>query len=475
MKTAEKKMDEKSEFLGTENIRKLLFKLSIPVIIGMLVQAIYNIVDTFFVGVAYGTESVQAIGGLSIAFPVQMIIMAFGIVLGTGGSSIISRTLGAREKEKAERVLGNVFSLSLILSILIAIPCLLYLDPILKVFGATAGVLPYAREYLKYIILGGIFFVFGVAAQNIVRSEGNSRLAMSAMLIGGGLNIFLDPLFMFGFGMGVEGAAIATVLSQAIASFWLLLYYLKGKGAVRFRPENLKLDSGIIKEIGAIGTGSFIMECSSSVMMIFVYNALATYGGDVAIAVFGITMKINSFIFLPLLGLGFGLQPIVGFNYGAKRYGRIVEAVKLSLAATTAFGVLGLLIVYLFAEKLFIIFSADPEYLELGKTAVKVMVLGTPLIGLNVVASILFQALGKARPAFLLSISRQLLFLIPAVVILPSLYKLDGVWAAFPVSDLLAFMLSGFMLLRVYKLFKESKDSLKVGTGAEIADTISHI
>ena len=468
-------MEEKSEFLGTEKIRKLLFKLSTPVIIGLLVQALYNVVDTFFVGLAYGEDSVQAIGGLSIAFPVQMIIMAFGIVLGTGGSSIISRALGAREKEKAERVLGNVFSLSLIFSILIAVPCLLYLDPILKIFGATAGVLPYARDYLKYIILGGIFFVFGVAAQNIVRSEGNSRLAMNVMLIGGGLNIFLDPLFMFGFGLGVEGAAIATVLSQAIASVCLLIYYIKGKGAVHFRPENLKLDTGIIKEIGAIGTGSFIMECSSSVMMIFVYNALATYGGDVAIAVFGITMKINSFIFLPLLGLGFGLQPIVGFNYGAKRYGRIVEAVKLSLVAATAFGALGLIIVYLFAEKLLIIFSADPEYLELGKIAVRIMVLGTPLIGLNVVASILFQALGKARPAFLLSISRQLLFLIPAVVILPGLYKLDGVWAAFPVSDLLAFLLSGFMLLRIYRIFKESKYSLKVSTGSETADKISQL
>ncbi len=468
-------MDEKSEFLGKDDIKKLLFKLSTPVIIGMLVQALYNVVDTFFVGLAYGADSVQAIGGLSIAFPVQMIIMAFGIVLGTGGSSIISRALGAREYNKAERVLGNVFSLSLILSVLIAIPCLLYLDPILKIFGATAGVLPYARDYLKYIILGGIFFVFGVAVQNIVRSEGNARLAMNAMLVGGGLNILLDPFFMFGFGMGVEGAAIATVLSQAVASVWLLLYYLKGKGTVHFRSETLKPDPEIIKEIGVIGTGSFVMECSSSIMMIFVYNALAVYGGDVAIAVFGVVMKINSFIFLPLLGMGFGLQPIVGFNYGAKRYGRIAEAVKLSLVAATTFGLLGLLIIYLFKEQILGLFSTDPNYLAVGENAVMIMVLGTPLIGLNVVTSILFQALGKAKPAFLLSISRQLLFLIPAVVFLPRLYELDGVWAAFPVSDLLAFMLSGFLLFRVHRIFKEHKDSSKVGAGSEITDKITHI
>lgn len=468
-------MDEKSEFLGKESIRKLLFKLSAPIVVGMLVQALYNVVDTFFVGMAYGADSVQAIGGLSIAFPIQMMIIAFGIVLGTGGSSIISRALGAREYEKAERVLGNVFSLSLILSVLIAIPCLYYLDLILKVFGATAGVLPYARDYLQIIIAGGASFVFGVAVQHVVRSEGNARLAMNAMLVGGGLNIFLDPFFMFGFGMGVKGAAIATVLSQVVASVWLLLYYLKGKGAVHFRSETLKPDLKIVKEIGAIGIGSFVMQFSNSIMMIFVYNALATYGGDVAIAVFGVVMRINSFIFMSLLGMAFGLQPIVGFNYGAKKYGRIAEAVKLSVAVTTAIGFFGLLFIFLFRVQLLQLFSSDPQYLELGKNAIVIMLLGMPLVGLNIITSTLFQALGKARPAFLLSISRQLLFLIPAIIVLPDFYKLDGVWAAFPVADLLAFMLSGFLLFRIYRFFKEHKDSLKAGTGSEVADKISPI
>jgi Na+-driven multidrug efflux pump len=210
-------------------------------------------------------------------------------------------------------------------------------------------------------------------------------------------------------------------------------------------------------------------------MMIFVYNALAMYGGDVAIAVFGVVIKINSFIFMPLMGLGFGLQPIIGFNYGAKRYDRIVEAVKLSLAVTTAFGLFGLLIIYLFTEQILGLFSADQQYLEMGKTAVMIMILGTPLIGLNVVTSILFQSLGKAKPAFLLSMSRQLLFLIPAVILLPRLYNLPGVWAAFPVADFLAFLLSGFLLFRVYRVFKERKHSSKIIVGSEIADNVSHI
>jgi putative MATE family efflux protein len=462
-------MEEKSEFLGKEKVSKLLFKLSAPVIVGMLVQALYNVVDTFFVGQAYGTESVQAIGGLSIAFPIQMVIMAFGVVLGTGGSSIISRALGSKELEKAERTLGNVFSLSLILSILISIPCLLFLDGILGIFGATPGIMPYAVEYLEYIILGAIFFVFGVAVQNIVRAEGNARLAMNAMLIAAGLNIILDPILMFGFGMGVQGAAIATVLSQAVSSVWLLQYCLKGKGAVHFKSRYLKPELKIVKEIGSIGVGSFVMQVSASVMMIFVYNALATYGGDVAIAVFGTIIKVNSFIFLPLLGMAFGLQPIVGYNYGAKQFGRIAEAVKLTLMATMSFGTFGLIMIYLFTGQILGLFSADPQYLDVGKHAVRIMLLGMPLIGLNVVSMTVFQALGKARPSFLLSLSRQVLFLIPLVVILPGYFELDGVWAAYPISDLLAFLLSGYLLLRIYRIFKERPVSSGIGSAAEFA------
>ena len=464
-----------SDFLGKEDVRKLLLRLSTPVIIGMLVQALYNIIDTFFVARAYGAESVEAIGGLSIAFPVQMMIMAVGIFLGTGGASIISRSLGSKEIEKAEKVLGNVFTLNLIVSILIGIPCLLYLDPILHLFGATPGILPYARQYLQIIIAGGIVFVFGVSVQNIVRAQGNTRLAMNAMLMGVGLNFILAPILIFGFDMGVQGAAIATVLSQGLASAWLLQYCILGKGAVKFRSETLKPDMKIIKEISAIGLGSFVLDSASNVMMIFVYNALASYGGDAAIAVFGIIIKIISFIFLPLLGIAFGLQPIVGYNYGAKKYERISEAVKLALAATTVFGTFGLLVMTLFKAQLLGLFSADPEYMEMGKTALTIMVLGTPLIGINVITTILFQALGKAKPAFVLSICRQLLFLIPLVIVLPGLYGLTGVWAAFPVADFLAFMLSGLLLFRTYRIFKNSQAASKVGSGSEIAEKVSHI
>jgi putative MATE family efflux protein len=465
-------MDEKSAFLGEEKISKLLVKLSTPVIIGMLAQALYNIIDTLFVGRAYGAESVDAIGGLSIAFPIQMMVMAVGIFLGTGGASIISRALGARNNEKAEKVLGNLFTLNLIIGVVIAILCLHYLDPILRIFGATPGVLPYAREYLKIILTGGIVFVYGVSIQNVVRSQGNTRLAMNAMLLAVGLNVILAPIFVFGFGMGVRGTALATLLAQGTASVWLLLYCIKGKGAVKFKSETLKLDRKIVKEIATVGAASFVLDSAMSIMMIFVYNALAVYGGDASIAVFGTVMKINSFIFMTIMGMGFGLQPVVGFNYGAKKYGRIVEAVKTTLAMATIFGIFGLAIIYLLRVQLLGLFSTDPEYLAVGKEATLIMILGTPLTGLNIITSTLFQALGKAKPAFILSLSRQIIFLIPLIIVLPRLYGLVGIWAAFPIADSLAFLLSGFLLYRLYKIFKEYKDPSKISIGSETVDKI---
>jgi putative MATE family efflux protein len=463
-------MDDKSAFLGTENIRKLLFKLSAPVIVGMLAQALYNIIDTLFVGRAYGAESVDAIGGLSIAFPIQMMVTAVGIFLGTGGASIISRALGARDNKKAEKVIGNLFTLNFIIGVFIAVFCLHYLDPILRIFGATAGVLPYAREYLKIILAGGIVFVYGVSIQNIIRAQGNTHLAMNAMLLGVCLNIILAPIFVFGYRMGVRGTALATLFAQGTASVWLLLYCIKGKGAVKFRSKNLKLDSKIVKEIATVGAGSFVMESAMSIMMICVYNALAIYGGDASIAVFGTVMKINAFILMTIMGMGFGLQPVVGFNYGAKKYGRIVEALKITLAAATIFGILGLAIIYLLKEQLLRLFSTDIEYLAIGKDAIMIIVLGTPLVGMNVITSTLFQALGKAKPAFILSLSRQILFLIPLITILPRIYGLDGVWTAFPIADSLAFLLSSFLLFRLYKLLKERIDSSKVSVESEITD-----
>jgi putative MATE family efflux protein len=449
-------MEEKSDFLGREDIKKLLFKLSLPGIIAMMVQAFYNVVDTFFVAKAYGAEeSILAIGGLTVAFPIQMILIGIAVMLGTGSASIISRALGAKEIERARRALGNVYSAGLILGVLFFALSFFDLSPILKVFGATEGIMPFAVDYIQVILGGAITCILGIAVQNIVRAEGNARFAMNAMLLGAGLNIVLDPVMIFGFGMGVRGAAIATVFSQGVSALWLLHYFLTGKSAVHFGFENLKPDFGILKEIATIGAGPFAMDISQSVTIIFVNAALAVYGGDVAIAVYGLIFRLFSFVFMPLIGLSFGLQPIAGYNYGAGKPDRVVKAVKIAAMGAVSFGTAGFMVMFLFPQQLLSIFSSDPVLLDLGKTAMRIIVLGMPLLGINIIGSTLFQALGRARPSFILSVSRPILFFLPMVILLPRLYDLKGVWAAFPAADLMAVVLTLLFLLREQRLFQE--------------------
>ncbi len=449
-------MEGKSDFLGREDVKKLLFKLSLPGIIAMLVQAFYNVVDTFFVAKAYGAEEgILAIGGLTVAFPVQMILMGIAILLGAGSASVISRALGAKEIERARRALGNVYSAGLVLGVLFFAFSFFDLSPILKAFGATEGIMPFSVDYIRVILGGAITCILGISIQNIVRAEGNARFAMNAMLLGAGLNILLDPVMIFGFGMGVRGAAIATVFSQGVSALWLLHYFLAGKSAVHFGFENLKPDFGILKEIATIGAGPFAMDISQSITIIFVNAALAVYGGDVAIAVYGLIFRLFSFVFMPLIGLSFGLQPIAGYNYGAGKPERVVKAVKIATLGAVSFGTASFLVMFLFPQQLLSIFSSDPYLLDLGKPAMRIFVLGMPLLGINIIGSTLFQALGRARPSFILSVSRPILFFLPMVILLPRLYELNGVWAAFPASDLMAVVLTLLFLLREHRLFQQ--------------------
>ncbi|MDD4498460.1 MAG: MATE family efflux transporter, partial [Methanosarcinaceae archaeon] len=310
---------------------------------------------------------------------------------------------------------------------------------------------------LQVIMLGTVIFTLGISTEDLVRAEGNARFAMFAMFLGAGLNILLDPVFIFGFGMGVKGAAIATVLAQSASTAFLLSYFLRGKGSVSFRPESLKPDPAICKEILAIGLGPFIIEGSNSFMMIFVNHALGNYGGDVSIAAFGIIHRLFLFIFLPMLGISFGLQPIVGYNYGAKQFSRIIESVKLSLKVSTLFSLLGFLVLFLFPEYILPIFSPDAELTAVGTNAMKIIVLGLPVIGFQIVGTTVFQALGKARPAFFLSLARQLLFLLPLILVLPRFYGLNGIWVSFPISDILSFGLAAWLLFREYRSFEKRK------------------
>jgi putative MATE family efflux protein len=455
-------MDKRSRMLADEKIGKLLFKLSVPATIGMLVQAFYNLVDTVFVGRAYGTESIQAIGGIAVAFPIQMIGMAVSLAIGIGGASIISRRLGEREQDKAEKIFANLIFLSLFSSLLITGAGLICIVPLLKTFGATGTILPYALEYLEVILYGTVLFSFAMVTNAVIRAEGNAKVAMNSMLISGGLNVILDPIFIFSFGMGIRGAAIATVLAQAIGVLYVVHYFLSGKSTIRFRPAALKPDSKIIKDVLAIGVSPFARNVSGSFMVIILNNLLAFYGGDIAIAVFGIINRLLMFTLMPMFGIIQGLQPIVGFNYGAKNFGRVRETVKLAILATTVMSIAGFLILYLFPEQLFGIFSSDLQLISEGKSAVRIVVLATPLVGFQVVGAALYQALGKAKPSLFLSMCRQMLFLIPLVLVLPKYLDLQGVWAAFPLADVLAFTVTLVMVIREFRLLAEKGKNVKI-------------
>nr|WP_245676693.1 MATE family efflux transporter [Bacillus solimangrovi] len=421
-----------------------MVQLSVPAFIGMFVMALYNVVDTIFIARSVGTIGVA---GLSIAFPIQMIISAFAAAVGIGGSSIVSRLLGAKKEEEANDVFGHIVWLVGVLSIIMVVIALLFLDPILRLFGATEATLPYASDYLSIILIGSLFLAFAMSTNNVVRAEGNAKMAMSTMLVSSGVNLALDPIFIFGLDMGVQGAALATVIAQACAAIWIFSYFKGGKSSLTFKWIGLIPNRRIIQEIISIGTSSFVRQVSSSLMFVVVNWMLITYGSNMEVAIFGIINRIIMFAIMPMFGIVQGMQPIVGYNYGAKQFNRVGNTVKLSFIIATVMSTAVWIIILLFPQLLFNVFTTDEKVIEEGASALRMIMLVAPTIGFQMVAGGLYQALGKARAAFILSISRQLIFLIPIVLFLPTMFGLAGVWAAFPLADVLGFLLALFIIL----------------------------
>jgi putative MATE family efflux protein len=410
--------------------------------IGMMVQAAYNLVDTFFVGRGVG---VLAIAGLSIAFPLQMIIMAIAQTIGIGGSSIISRSLGAKRFRKANRTLGNMVGTVTVLSIIIAITGLVWLEPLLKLFGATPDILPYAADYMSVIFLGTVVFAFSITANNVVRAEGNARFAMMTMLISAGVNTVLDPIFIFLFSMGVRGAAYATIISQGCTALWLSWYFFAEKSGLRPGIKDLIPDMNILKETFAIGASAFMRQGAASMTAVILNRSLGIYGGDLAIAAYGIIRRIMMFAIMPIFGLVQGLLPIVGYNFGARKFCRVQNAIRLSIIVSTAICMASFGILFFFPSAILGLFTSDMEVLRVGAHASRLIALGLPVVGFQVMASGMYQAIGKALPALLLSMARQLFFLIPLVLVLPLIWSLEGIWLAFPVADAGAFVVAVFL------------------------------
>jgi putative MATE family efflux protein len=443
-------MKSQSERLGKEPIPRLLAKLSIPAMLGMFVMALYNIVDTIFIARWVGT---LGIAGVSIAFPVQLIIMAVAGAVGIGGASVISRRLGANKLDEANHVFGNVIVIVIGVSAIGVIIGMIWLDPILYLFGSTVDIIPFARDYLSIILFGTIFFAFAFSMNNIVRSEGNAKIAMYTMLISAILNIILDPIFIFVLEMGVKGAALATVISQATTAIYLVFYFFSGKSSLTLYVANLKPNIPLIKEIFAIGSSAFARQVSGSLMFIVINHSLVFYGGTLGVAVFGIIHKIIMFSLMPMFGIVQGLQPIVGYNFGANQHERVSHSISLAFKVATMIAIFAFITFMAIPKPILHIFSNDKEVIDMGSSALRIIFCLAFTIGIQMITGGVFQALGKARTALVLSMSRQIIFLIPLVLILPLFFGLLGVWLAFPLADLFAFALSIWYIKRNKTIF----------------------
>ena len=448
----------RQKLLGEEKISKLLIQFSVPAIIGMIVNTLYNIVDRMYIG------NIPEVGGLAltgvgITMPIMTIILAFGMLVGIGTSARISLKLGEHKRDEAEQHLGNAFTLILLISILITVLGLTFMKPLLEIFGASQDTEIYASQYMQIIFIGTIFNMLSFGLNHSIRSDGNPKIAMFSMLIGAGTNILLDPIFIFALGLGVRGAAIATVISQIASTIWILYYFTKGKGSIKISRHNVKLKKGVIISIFSIGMGPFAMQIAQSLVQVLANNALKEYGGDLAIGAMTIISSISMIFMMPLFGLNQGSQPIIGYNYGAKKYHRVKDAVKIPVIVATLIVSVGWLLIQFAPELLIRAFSSDESLLAMAKIGLRTFLFMLPVLGFQTISSNYFQSIGQAKVSMFLSLLRQVILLIPCLIVLPRVGGLGlmGVWLAGPVADGLASIITGVVFFGSLRKLKEDK------------------
>ena len=450
----------KSKELETENVGKLLIKFSIPAVIGMLVNALYSIVDRIFVGRGVGS---LALSGVAITFPITNIIMGVGMLVGAGAAAVVSIKLGQKREKEAEKILGNASILTIVLSIIVTIIGLAFLDPILKLFGASAETLPYAKEFASIVLAGTVLQNIGFGLNPIIRSEGDPKTAMITMLIGALLNVIINPILIFGFHLGVRGSAFATIISQAVCSIWIFMYFTKGKSLLKLKKTNMKLEKKVVLEIVAIGVSPFAMQVAASFVTIVINKSLENYGGDLAIAAYSLIMSIAILILMPMFGVNQGAQPIIGYNYGAKNLSRVKKALKYSIIVNTVISAIGFIFVELFPVQIIKIFnSTDTKLIDIGSNGLKIFLCMLIFVGAQTACVNYFQSVGKAKESMLLSLLRQVILLMPLAIILPHFFNLNGVWIAGATSDfvssIITFIVIALEIRRLKQLNKDKSD-----------------
>ena len=438
------------KYLAEESIGKLLLKYSIPAIIGMLVNALYNIVDRMFIGRIPDVGSL-ALTGVGITMPIMSILLAFGMLIGIGSTANISLNLGRGKKDIAEKLIGNAVTLSLIVGIAITAIGLIFLNPILNLFGASANTLFYAKEYITVILIGCTFNILSFALNSTVRADGNPKMASFTMIVGCVTNVILDYVFVFVFNMGIKGAALATVISQALTFFIILYYYTKGKSNLKLRSQNLKLKKSLILMTFAIGIAPFATQIANSLVQVVANNALKTYGNDLAIGAMTIIGSLNMVFMMPIFGINQGCQPIIGFNYGARKFERAKKTFIYATIAATIICTIGGILIQLFPQIAISIFNNDAELTGLAVKGLRIYLLMMPIVGINIVATSYYQSVGKAKMSMFVSLLRQVILLIPFTLILPKFIGLDGVWAACACADLLSVVITIILIAKEFK------------------------
>jgi len=446
-------MDKKSATLelGTKPIGKLLAQYAFPAIIAMIAASLYNIIDRIFIGQIVGP---MAISGLAITFPFINLGAAFGAAVGIGASTSISVKLGQRDYETAENILGNTVTLNLIIGSSFGIICLIFLDPILRFFGASDATIPYARSFMEVILAGNVIshMYFGMNA--VLRAASKPRQAMTATIFTVLMNIVLDFIFIRLWGWGIRGAAFATVLSQALALCWQMKQFSNQEEILHLKRGIYRLKRYLVENIISIGISPFLMNVCACIVVIFMNNQLVRYGGDMAVGAFGIANSIAMIFVMFIIGLNQGMQPIAGYNYGSQQTDRLMRVLKLTIFAATGIMIVGWLIAHLAPYFCARMFTTDPELIRQAIKAIQINMMMYPLVGFQMVVTNFFQCIGKVKISIFLSLSRQLLFLIPFLVILPQFFKLDGVWASLPSSDLLASLVAAFIMIAYLRRLK---------------------
>ena len=437
--------------LGTKPIKSLLTQYAIPAIIAMTAASLYNMVDSIFIGHGVGA---LAISGLAITFPLMNLAAAFGSLVGVGASTLVSVKLGQKDYTTAQQILGNVVSLNLIIGIAFTFLTLLFLDPILFFFGASEATIPYARDYMVIILLGNVITHMYLGLNSVLRSAGHPQKAMIATILTVMINTLLDPLFIYTFHMGIKGAAVATIQAQIISLAWLVKLFSQKKDLLHFKRGIYRLRKKLVENIIGIGLAPFFMNLASCFIVILINKGLHQYDGDLAIGAFGIVNRIVFLFVMIVMGLNQGMQPIAGYNFGAQQFHRVNQVMKMTVVIATLITTAGFLIGELIPTMAVSIFTTDQHLTRMASTGLQIVVLCFPIIGFQMVTSNFFQSIGMAQKAIILSLSRQVLILIPCLIILPMFWGAQGVWFSMPISDAMASLIAGAMLYKQFKQFK---------------------